>query len=152
MDKLQPKHVCAYAPYNIQLIIISEKQEQYPVNLIGYELITGTGNKVTLKVYDSGIKLPFYVNLEDVKLVLRPLEDIGLDMFSEQFFEDNSELLGDEHTPLAQTIFFLQNSNPLELFFRHHFDVFGLIDAGLAIDINTNKMPVSSGRRFRRSF
>lgn len=101
-------------------------------------------NQITKTSVKSECARPIYEFIP----ILRPLTDLMEDIFSEQFFEDDSELLGDEFTPLAKAIFFLQNSTPLEvcfpygiweLFFRHHFDVFGLIEAGLAIDINTLK-------------
>ena len=147
MDKLQLKHIAPYLPYALKMSINEESSPGkwiYPVDILGYEIISH-GN-ITFKVFDNGIKFSFFVNFENLKPVLRPMSDLLEDIFCEQFFEDNSELLGDEHTPLAQAIFFLQQSNPLdvcfpygiwELFFRHHFDVFGLINAGFAIDLNS---------------
>src|SRR5207237_5685058 len=124
----------AYAAKGIKLIIKSEKNlGQYPVELLGYEEITP--GIIVLKVYDIGINLSFFVNLDDVKPILRPLSDLGTYLSTINTnvdFEIDSD---------AQIIIDLDDYQrayvPLESYLHHvsfllanHFDVFGLIDAG----------------------
>lgn len=126
MIKLETKHLVGYLPYGLKILGHNE-----------YFTLSDIDSRKTLTPSDT-VELQY-------KPILRPLADLKLDIFSEQFFEDQSEWIGNDGTPLAKVNDFLTQSNVLdvcfpygiwELFFRHHFDIFGLIDAGLALNKN----------------
>lgn len=144
MDKIQLKHIVPYLPYGLT----GRWTNSNPKWIWRLCNLSSAASIQIIRSTKTSVKSECARPIYEFIPILRPLTDLMEDIFSEQFFEDDSELLGDEFTPLVRAIFFLQNSTPLEvcfpygiweLFFRHHFDVFGLIEAGLAIDINTLK-------------
>lgn len=91
------------------------------------------------QVRDESIKLSFYVNLEDCKLVLRPLSDMTE--------EEARELCPNGEYPFLKYLsekdewytnrihFYTAYSECYRFLLSRGFDLFGLIDAGLAIDV-----------------
>lgn len=85
-------------------------------------------------------------SLDNFKPILRPLSDLIQPEYVKIIWEDESYLLGPEWTPIEQAKRVIHNKNfidicftwnTLEKFFAYHFDIFGLIERGEAIDINT---------------
>lgn len=87
-----------------------------------------------------------YGDLTTVKPILRPLSDLTKEKYANIFFPCDcfDEVFGD--TPIKNAIDFLKCGNVLELcndfyfwqkLFEHHFDVFGLIEKGQAVNMNT---------------
>src|SRR5690606_37484510 len=82
------------------------------------------------------------------KLILRPLSDLTKEIehngwsftFSEVYLGNSklAKILGVERSTFDNFLNDIDYSS-IQLLFKHHFDVFGLIDKGLAIDINTLK-------------
>tara|TARA_R110000782_G_scaffold106389_1_gene194623 strand:+ start:77 stop:505 length:429 start_codon:yes stop_codon:yes gene_type:complete len=140
--KIELKHLAPYLPYGLRIFNKDNKGS--------YILSTGSIDRV--------IELP-----EIFKPILRPLSDLT-DPLINLIFKDTGEngiiisrYISDSLKDLTITITykimgdvftdFVINRNDIrytdywivEKLFENHFDVFGLIDKGLAIDINTIK-------------
>jgi hypothetical protein len=115
MMELELKHLAPYPP-TLQLIW----QDVH----CSFEGLDYTSGKVILERVD--------VSLKNVKPILRPLSDLTKEI--EDFGDYNNEFKDE----FIQDIKFKTNSyGSMVKLFKLHYDVFGLIDAGLAIDINT---------------
>lgn len=133
MEKLKLEHVAPYLPYGLKIQYL----ENEIVELVGF-------NRNTI-YHTTG----FFVELPcNLKPILRPLSDLtkmfngdscyisymwysiistDSDCFDKDEFFETCELGMINNLPYIVIPFLLE----------HHFDVFGLIDKGLAIDINT---------------
>ena len=123
MGKLELKHLAPYLPYGLKM---------YSENLKGDN------------VYQWKLKPE---HIEDAlafqnKPILRPLSDLTKDSHSIKLFElcgnidENLDYLCEFNGDLTNTSLSFRATQYL---FLYHFDVFGLIPEGLAIDINTLK-------------
>jgi hypothetical protein len=136
------EHWCAYLPYGIKAI---NNKSGRIITLIGaYEnegiiyLIDDTGKH-------WGEMLWFF------KPILRPLSDFYKfkdkkhgDIYEMTFNTaklsidvDLDIIINDSELEQEGYVNLMVANETLQVLFKHHFDVFGLIDAGLAIDINT---------------
>lgn len=127
MENLELKHLAPYLPYEL------------PIEPIYKSTFMGGYNQ---RILDTSI-LDNY-GLEEIKPILRPLSDL---------FNGNYKDILDEFSPISLENFkiaFLSELKPLNAFdkinytiavklFENHFDLFGLIEKGLAIDINQLK-------------
>jgi len=131
MKTLELKHLAAYLPYNVQ---------------ISYLLLDGQKSILDFEAAN------FFCS-ETEKLILRPLSDYkekiktvdGCDIsivdYCIDFAECDAEidfinaLLGDSCSVNEKMAY--APYSIIQHFCRFHFDVFGLIESGLAIDINT---------------
>jgi len=129
--KLELKHITPYLPYKLQILENNHViRELYGINYNGEELIlsyNGIGEE-TVDIDES-----------DFKPILRPLLDLVLDDFdviyeNETDFESMVDLTNLDAESFLCTKFSYQFWEKL---FENHFDVFGLIKYGLAVDINT---------------
>lgn len=129
MKKLELKHLAAYLPYGFKAKIAG----QYIDKIIGL-FNDGVYNE---SYHPDDGDLPLFI---DIKPILRPLSDLTkeIEVNGEKFVP--CEKLGYESgykyllkKPLKYNMVF---QDGLKLF-EWHFDVFGLIPEGLAIDINT---------------
>lgn len=139
--KLELKHLTAYLPYKLKC--------QW--NNIPYELIS-------LRSNDRSQLIDFYtdevygVKLEFIKPILRPLSDLTKEIKHNEKKIKVYPLLFVDHFPgfsdINEADYFIRNPERLDtcyplqfwnLLFEYHFDVYGLIKARLAIDINTLK-------------
>lgn len=143
--KLEIKHLAAYLPYGLHFLMESEPNSKEP-------------NIDELKSIDAGINI---INfglgnakfITEIKPLLRSLSDLtkeievngerfvpidylwfsvigtDADSFNKDDFYENCELGAIEFLPFKV----------IPLLFEWHFDCFGLIEAGLAIDLNTIK-------------
>lgn len=143
--KLELKHLTPYLPYGLKAEMINYKKDYVGKQ---YDKIIGihgwSKNKDWCCLTDGGSK----PSLNDIKPILRPLSDLTNDIevngekfvpivnlntqgynmdFDDEFtFEDfiKSNILNNSYGFIDSLI-------------KWHFDVFGLIENGLAIDINT---------------
>jgi hypothetical protein len=147
---LDPKHLFAYAPYGVHCQV--------------WQYIVGWKNRKLS--FDSGHD--FYNKLEDglVRLFLRPFSDltkeievngekfIPIDILKQEFLIDYFvfgeykfgwtgfiDPIGNNHFPIYMKNEIMDECSYLfyQKLVEWHFDIFGLIDAGLAVDINTVK-------------
>jgi len=136
--KLELKHLAPYLPYRLKLIVVSNQDN----GLIGEMIFlhkdylgTNVGIKHHLKI-ERG--------LEHIKPILRPLADIDKeidingwfipfdDIYLHPYRNDTKEELKEKlQEPNVELSYWI-----MEKLFEWHFDVFGLIEKGLAIDIN----------------
>ena len=123
--KLELKHLAPYLPYGLKMLssITHEVDEMQYLNT--------TKNHVGRNDDFANESEEFVTchNIGNSKPILRPLSDLELDEFNNKIF--NREYIIDKETDADLGYYewcFL---------FSEHFDVFGLIEAGLAIDINT---------------
>ena len=145
MEKLELKHVAPYLPYGLAFIcfdVESKEFEELPlvsINLANEELEIG-GMDIPID------ELPYPIGLE-IKPILRPLSDLTkeIEVNGEKFVPRVK--MGLIHDVSGNNIFNYRTGErinilslpyyKIEYLFEWHFDVFGLIEQGLAIDINT---------------
>lgn len=159
MNKLELKHLAPYLPHKLQVKcmgeFIEDTDEDNPIPKM-FDLIGLLPNKGSVSFH--GNKDLFHY--EDIFPILRPLSDMtkeyineyelsfiehiyceswmagGYDLTENKFEykitskEDDSELFIYRMKPLTNMYWVVQEM------FRYHFDVFGLIEKGLAIDAN----------------
>lgn len=135
--KLELKHLAPYLPYGLKVKncfnqIVQIKGIQYGNDSCNNELYTFIKNSNYLTAY-----------IYQCKPILRPLSDLTKEM------EHNGEKFVPFHRLNCYTKFtksdlgtikdfwHCRNYIVVEKLFEWHFDVFGLIDSNLAIDLNT---------------
>lgn len=127
MDKLTLEHLAPYLPYETPIMPL------YRVMSMGLGY-----NERTLS-----IDVIHYFQIEDIKPVLRPLSDLTeSDLFKNWNKEHSIELRYSKRVLLD-----VSSSTCIDIvgyplsfltdLIKNHFDVFGLIEKGLAVDINT---------------
>lgn len=129
--ELELKYLSAYLPYKVYLLM-SDGKTKLPMNGIKDD------NVFVFDGYSSTIKI------SKAKPILRPLSDLIID---EDIIEDfigigNWCNAYDEYLDSWYPDASYAKEAPyaiFEYFLTNHYDVFGLIDNGLAIDINTIK-------------
>lgn len=140
MKKLELEHLVPYFPYKVKGIRQDGGKEIYTLSSIYYK-----DSAVVWKPDNFGDS-----TMIPMCLILRPLSDLtkeievnGKKFVPVEYFEDKYYTL-DLH---KQCLKLLENENwinqsdymLIDYLFSWHFDVFGLIEQGLAIDINTLK-------------
>ena len=118
MEKLELKHLAPYLPYGLEFIYNGKRQELQ--NLHCFYSYDEDGN-IAGKAECTRVICPRFGEMQclitAIKPILRPLSDLIKET-------KMNGLLG------------LQYSE-MQVFFSWHFDVFGLIEKGLAVDYNT---------------
>ena len=125
MDKLELKHIAPYFPY----VLIGDNN----------------GTKFYLGTFDNmlgnGIEtrsIGHWIN-NQVKPILRPLSNLTKDEYN--FIYENETDFDSIESLISLDSYSFQCSKFSYLFwenlFHYHFDVFGLIEKGFAVDINT---------------
>lgn len=114
--KLELRQIITYLPYGLSFFEIKSKK---------IYLCSGLNNS---SLFFEGLKTSR--NLWEVKPILRPMSDLPDDIFSDFGFADEEDFL------ICLREGRLNYSDMIKLI-SQHFDVFGLIESGLAIDINT---------------
>lgn len=140
--KLELKHLAAYLPYGIRMYM-NKADNTYTLH--------------GLKKNNGIMKLISYTNSDvfsdECKPILRPLSDMTkeIEINGEKFVPN--ELISKAMFTKSQNTDFVRLKNQIannkihqlpydvsQILLSWHFDIFGLIDAGLAIDINTLKL------------
>ncbi len=121
------KKIMQYLPYDVEIII-----ENY--NNACWVLPLTVDNYVNYfdKRYKSN-------NIKSVKLILRPLLDLTkeIEHNGEKFVPIEDFKKAGYIFPLNEDNFYNLPYGIVNILLKWHFDIYGLIDAGLAIDINT---------------
>ena len=121
------KDLCARLPYEVKV--------QYKDDIFTIDYISGIYEEIKLDTPDR-----YTIDISEVKPYLFPLSSIT----DEQLFEVQ-EILGKNEIKIESgflsivdsdrnTISYLEILTLLEWFYKNHFDVYGLIPKGLAID------------------
>lgn len=146
MEKLELKHIAPYLPYKLKCEIITTTNNVLIERMTGFDcrffeyVIFGD---VEIGTNGVGLFGNCKILLTSVKPILRPLSDLtklGTPII--QPYTDCITIINQLHI-LNNDVSIL----PYQLFeilIKHHFDVFGLIDKGLAIDINKAKEGLSN--------
>jgi hypothetical protein len=134
--KLELKHLAPYLPYGLQVMDC-----EHNVNSI--ELVVGLHNDEFITHIDN-------LEFKSGKPILRPLSDLTKEMEfdNEKFTPSKDKYWGmnsfqyhiNQFENWESPSAYLNSRAPyglLLVLIKWHFDVFGLIEAGLAIDINT---------------
>lgn len=120
MEKLELKHLAPYLPYSIGIEITT-----YNGKHISYSWGLKCCSDYLISEYNDGIKKG--LTLTQVKPILRPLSDL----INNEFEKELGYFTPDFRFNLDSTEYQF-----IERMLKLHFDVFGLIEKGLAIDIN----------------
>jgi len=134
--KLELKHLAPYLPYKLNYFIDFEDGDVAVYEMIG---MFNDSGEIYLDRYETDL------DSKNCKPILRPLSDLyNKKEYIEEIrdTQNNDTLLwgvngftGDLTVVLAYDKDLTYHV--LEYLFKNHFDVFGLIEQGLAIDINT---------------
>lgn len=125
--QLELKHFYAYANYGVRLTC---PMLENSVILAGF----GTDTDGIDKLFIHHSKYTAWYPIADFKLILKPLSDLTCHYFYPQANE--WQLMDFKKKILDGVNGTLEYGAFIDLISKH-FDVFGLIDAGLAVDINT---------------
>tara|TARA_R110000772_G_C13017270_1_gene410128 strand:- start:55 stop:450 length:396 start_codon:yes stop_codon:yes gene_type:complete len=128
--KLELKHLAPYLPYGLKYNNI-KNNNTYTMRSISTEI-----NMVDFGWGDA-------MELNEVKPILRPLSDLTKEIKHDgdkftpctDYYYLKDEL--EELSTLDSSYIRYTRYNVVKVLFELHFDVFGLIEKGLAIDINT---------------
>lgn len=146
MSKLELKHLAPYLPYGLKFLPTHYNRDK-KIDTLYYLSTINNSDEFGVNGYTSNY----------IKPVLRPLSDltqeievngekfIPIDYINGEFacsvpnkIEWNQSVKNKNlHFVLSEWISPQDLYGLFELLFKWHFDVFGLIDKGLAIDINT---------------
>ncbi|MBK5721402.1 hypothetical protein JGH11_11005 [Dysgonomonas sp. Marseille-P4677] len=164
IKKLGLKHIAPYLPYGLKIDYCGQIR-----NLIGSEILFYSKNHIedTLLYLHAGFRQ--HVRLIDIKPLLRPMSDLYKERNGKVDIVELAKIAGINGTiyPFEHSLGFgykygdtfrwdedgfifefhdLDDSFPVsnqiglfEYLFANHYDVYGLIDQGLAIDINNIK-------------
>jgi len=146
MEKLTIKHLVPYLPYKLQCLAMGEGKQQFELQ--------GISDCDYADLHEIGRTVCEQYDFEDVFPILRPISDTikeithngkkviiewdGLDEYDERALLETIDcstqidLDGSESYVLE-----CMNYSDFQILVEYHFDVFGLIQKGLAIDKNT---------------
>lgn len=131
--KLETKHLAPYLPYNLKCEVLNSGQEKEIGEMIA---VYNDGSACFGNIVESE------KGFEYIKPILQPLfsEDFDYSIFLMDNFPE--EKWADAYNDIMNGVGFGVKIEqiPYELhdfLFENHIDVFGLIEKGLAIDINT---------------
>jgi hypothetical protein len=127
--KLEIKHLAPYLPFRLTGIASFLEDTQFVVDTL---------NSRTLRIVGEtkfGNNVPVGCFVKEFKPFLRPMEDIKYYVdFLNTYYVDFDKIEGCLVKRKNENFTRL---NELDFLFKNHFDVFGLIEKGLAVDINT---------------
>jgi len=149
MDKLTLEHLAPYLPYGLKAEMLD-----YECDYVGkkYDEIVGFHQWDKNCLYWSALTVGgSKPNIERIKPILRPLSDLTkeiehngerfvpkdvlIDRYDLKFDEDDDFFL--DYYCIGETDSPWTGYHIIQLLIQWHFDVFGLIEKGLAIDINS---------------
>lgn len=116
--ELQLKHLAPYLPYGLSVRIISQNITRHVKSLHHDAIMSRDYHRIH--------------RFNDIKPILRPLSDLKVSksLFGEYNWDYPEEFINSISGGSVEYIYMIE-------LFKQHFDVFGLIEEGLAIDINT---------------
>lgn len=132
--KLERKHLCAYLPHDLKIMFEGDDNVH---SLVGVD-ITDRGAHVISPYNDYG-----HARIEDCMPVLRPLSDLTKPITHngetfvpiERLKSLEDYVFGDD---AFLSLYWMNMPYEMcEMMLSWHFDIWGLLDAGLAIDLNT---------------
>ena len=150
MKTLELKHLAAYLPYklNCNLYDNGELINNGELMTIKTKYSENSENPLTFncksKKYPEKYTHPLCFNYVEIKPILRPLSDISkiIEHDGKRFSAFNvlakraSEYIPEKDLNKKAVAELLGNYSQVEKLIEWHFDVFGLIEAGLSLDFN----------------
>jgi len=133
MEKLKLKHLAGYLPYGIEGLDLLNRK----VKVVGLKHASYFIDNENKEVYGT---------IPNLKIILRPLSDLKKPITIKEITFNPIEYNAFKHD--IQSIIKFQNGfihykalkyGIIERLLEWHFDIYGLIEKGLAIDINTLK-------------
>ena len=137
---LELKHLAPYLPYGLKWTCPFGGQDRMTGIITDNIIIDSNGTEI-----NDSIDLT-YTKGNRSKPILRPLSDLNKKIQKAEFymsFYDHLERINPSTYKTQNCALMLDGAiemqyyNDYQFLFEHHFDVFGLIEKGLAIDINT---------------
>ena len=137
--KLKIEYLAPYLPYKLSGKVICHEYKKEVITFL--DTISYFENVLT---FNDGVDV--YLNnesLSEFKPILRPLSDLNKKHLDYMYFiiiSTDNEMFGsrdDFEDYFNETYCNYLPKCLFEYLLEHHFDVFGLIEEGLAIDINT---------------
>lgn len=120
--KLQVNEIAPYLPYSVKVLMPESNKKGCKKKVIG--TVSAVYDDATIVCHDTVNATP-----NRFKLILRPLSDLYLNLSEHNEIRDNIRIANytiKKADDISYSLF--------ELFLKHHFDIFGLIDKGLAVD------------------
>lgn len=153
MDKLTLEHLAPYLPYGLKFVFdnrsywadsgLTYTGERYDLGEL-IRLTTSTENVIGINWNDGKNGLSMLAGLDSSyhKPILRPLSDLDGSDLMKKWRKEHDIIMSNDRMLLnlkgATLINILEfPMNFLTGLIKEHFDVFGLIAAGLAVDMNT---------------
>jgi len=130
--KLELKHIAPYLPYGLNFIMLDPSGE-YEISPIINIDFAKEELEVSATCYDFSD-----LGGEEIKPILRPLLDLTREELYKAGFNSHIDYLTHEHQEFSTDVLKAPYDMVVYLF-EHHFDVFGLIEKGLAVNINDIK-------------
>lgn len=134
--KLELRHIVPYLPHKLKVVCEGEKTNISWISTNNIAIIRPNSNGEIKRIKWEHA----YLN---VKPILRPITDLNLRWIKENIQDDitdfrfNRNKLGFSLEVYVSSFFWTGTSyEEISKLFEHHFDVFGLINEGLAININ----------------
>jgi hypothetical protein len=123
--ELELKHLAPYLPYNLMI----------RGNTNGEIAELSCCTETSVNITTCGFQYGMWADIFDIKPILRPLYDLKkeIDLELEGLFIICGERFKYWEDVCLESI----NYEQFSWFLKNHYDVFGLIEKGLAIDINT---------------
>jgi hypothetical protein len=140
--QLELKHLLPYLPYELKLQcrdLIDDYQ------LLGIDTGFVFNPLHVVSINDKSLNSAFYMSYEDVKPILRPLSDLdkSIEHDKKNFVPFEKMNWRPEYCNIDATAKSLENQliefRYFEMLGSWHFDIFGLIEKGLAVSIRHNE-------------
>tara|TARA_R110000751_G_scaffold265606_1_gene364666 strand:- start:12 stop:398 length:387 start_codon:yes stop_codon:yes gene_type:complete len=126
--KLELKHLAPYLPYALKIQGITHGE------IAELSCCTETSVNITTRSFQYGM----WADIFDIKPILRPLSDLTKEINMDGDMVSAYEILPRrEKEDYKNPIIGYWSWDAMQILFEWHFDVFGLIELGLAIDKNT---------------
>ena len=131
--KLETKHLAPYLPYNLKCEVLNSGQEKEIGEMIA---VYNDGSACFGNIVESE------KGFEYIKPILQPLFNDNFDYTIFLMYNFPEEKWADAYNDIMNGVGFGVKIEQIpyelhEFLFENHIDVFGLIEKGLAIDINT---------------
>lgn len=130
--KLELKHLAGYLPYSLNCLVQGEGKKVFDMQ--------GITDLTDVDLHEIGRTVSEQYDIEDVFPILRPLSDLDIhELRSNENYPDLEISQGS-----IDKLFKIEIGNDLQCFdisifeylFEKHFDIYGLIENGLAISIH----------------
>lgn len=137
MEKLELKHLAPYLPYGLKM---EKNKDNHAVRLNTYYILTGVLSDSAIGWGDKPILRPLSDLTKEGGFNLDSLpKDIICGEWVQEFYDLINNRVNDPDLDYDEIQYLIELApyKFIEALLENHFDVFGLIEKGLAIDINT---------------